>query len=77
MEWTVEREATKKLAGTARGVCTVCGYETVRELQYEGSNAVKYIVLGIGAFAALTIIVLIVDSAVKNSRRRRRRRRRR
>jgi len=73
MEWTVTRRAARKLAGEEHGVCTVCGYEAVRELPYEGpSTVLRFALLGVGGLVALTLIVLIADSIRTSIRRSRR-----
>ena len=70
MEWTVQRSATKVLAGVEHGVCTVCGFEAERELGFTGMNqTLRFALVGISGLVALTIIVLIVDSIRTSIRR--------
>lgn len=79
-QWTELRAATKKEAGEEKGVCSVCGYETTRALEYEASADSIFSGLSIGwvlAGIVLVIVILVIVDSVKSSRRRRRRRRRR
>lgn len=78
-QWSVARAASKKEPGEEKGVCSVCGYETVRTLEYEQSaeNIVTGALIGWGiAGIVLLIVALVVVDVVKSSRRSRRRRRR-
>ena len=79
-QWTELRTATKKEAGEEKGVCSVCGYETTRALEYEAGADSIFSGLPIGwvlAGIVLVIVILVIVDSVKSSRRRRRRRRRR
>ena len=79
-QWTELRAATKKEAGEEKGVCSVCGYETTRALEYEAGADSIFSGLPIGwvlAGIVLVIVILVIVDSVKSSRRRRRRRRRR
>ena len=79
-QWTELRTATKKEAGEEKGVCSVCGYETTRALEYEAGADSIFSGLPIGwvlAGIVLVIVILVIIDSVKSSRRRRRRRRRR
>lgn len=79
-QWTELRAATKKEAGEEKGVCSVCGYETTRALEYEASADSIFSGLSIGwvlAGIVLVIVILVIVDAISSSRRRRRRRRRR
>ncbi len=77
-QWTTLRAATKKEAGEEKGVCSVCGYETTRALEYDASteNIISSVPIGlvIGILVLLIVVLVIVDM-VRASRRRRRRRR--
>lgn len=78
MVWEIEREATKREPGINRGTCSICGYETEKELEYNNSNSIlRYIILGLGGLVLLTITVLVIDSIAASRRRRRRRNKRR
>lgn len=46
MEWTTLREAVKNKPGEEKGVCSVCGYTSSRELQYHGSSREDSVNLG-------------------------------
>ena len=70
MVWTEQEKATKEKPGTERGVCSVCAYETTRELPYEGPNeVVRFAAVGVGGLVGLTVLVLLVDSIVRAVRR--------
>ena len=68
--WSEQEPATKSQPGTERGVCSVCGYETTRELPYTGpSDVVRFATVGLGGLVGLTVLVLLVDSVVRVIRR--------
>lgn len=73
MTWTETEKATKKAPGEETGECSVCDYETTRELKYEkGASSGKWI-LYVGIGAVVLMVVLMVVSSI-NARRERQRR---
>ena len=79
-QWSVVRAATKKEAGEEKGVCTVCGYETTRALEYDagGEDILRGGYIGwVLAGIVLVVVILVVVDVVRSSRRSRRNRRRR
>ena len=63
MVWETVEPATRKQSGTEHGVCSVCGYESERELAYtRPSDAVRLAIVGVSGLVGLTVAVLIVDS---------------
>ena len=70
--WDQKERATRFHPGLELGTCSVCGYETERELPYTGlSQTMRFALIGGGGLIALTIVVLIADSIVHRVRRRR------
>ncbi|MCI7741770.1 MAG: hypothetical protein MSO56_05620 [Clostridiales bacterium] len=79
-QWSVVRAATKKEPGEEKGVCTVCGYETTRALEYDadGEDILRGGYIGwVLAGIVLVVVILVVVDVVRSSRRSRRNRRRR
>ena len=72
-EWITITPATRKTAGEERGVCSVCGYQTVRELAFSGGDdlisrlPIEYPLIGIPAL----ILLLVIIQEIKVFRRRR------
>ena len=78
-QWSVLRAATRQEPGEEKGVCSVCGVETTRTLEYDmgGDNILTGISIGwVLAGIVLIIVILVIVDVVKSSRRSRRRRRR-
>ena len=80
--WTELQKATKKQAGQEQGVCSVCGYESVRSVEYtkaEGSSSLLRILLyvAIGAVVLVLIWIVIQGISYRNYKRRSRRKRNR
>lgn len=79
MVWTETSPATKKAPGEEKGVCSVCGYENTRSIEYVRPvrtagvpNAVKWIVGIVGGLVLLCAAVVGIQY-VKDRRRRARR----
>lgn len=80
-QWTEVRAATAKEPGEDKGVCAVCGAETVREVSNSGDasgfnmsfKTFRTVFLAAMALVAIGVVVLIIQT-VRDSRRRRRRR---
>lgn len=84
MEWAEVRAAEKNYPGEERGVCSVCGYTTSRELQYKGGDepqtpslsksvdlgTFRIIMFVIMGAMVLGIVALIIRGAAENRRRR-------
>ena len=72
-EWTTITPATRKASGEERGVCSVCGYQTVRELPFAGGDdfisriPIEYPLIGIPAL----ILILVIIQEIKVFRERR------
>lgn len=73
MTWTETEKATKKAPGEETGECSVCDYETTRELKYEKSASSGKWILYVGIGAVVLMVVLMVVSSI-NARRERQRR---
>ena len=86
--WETVEKATRKAPGKETGVCTVCGYEKERELEYKGfsfdedfsfdelftdENIIKLIIIAAAALLLL-VIVLIIATKIKRKRELERRR---
>lgn len=80
-QWTEVRAATAKKPGEDKGVCSVCGAETEREVSYSGDangfnmsfKTFKTVFLTIMALVAIGVVVLIVQT-IRDGRRRRKKR---
>lgn len=82
MRWTTVMQATRKMRGTERGVCSVCGYVATRSVEYEAAsdsqiNTLRWVLYALAALVVLIVALMIVDSIRTGRRRRRRHRRRR
>ena len=83
-QWTENRAATKKEAGEETGVCSVCGYSTVRATEYKaestgtgGVNLGTFRLIFFVVLAAIAaIVIILIVQAVRENRRSRHRRKR-
>lgn len=73
MTWKETEKPTKKAPGEETGECSVCDYETTREVKYEKSASSGKWILYVGIGAIVLIVVLMVVSSI-NARRERQRR---
>lgn len=79
MVWTEVRSATKKEQGEEKGVCSVCGLEQTRSVEYVKAkktsglpNVLKWIVGIVGGIVVLAVLVLFIQY-IKDKKRRARR----
>jgi len=81
MNWTEVEEATRRKDGLEKGLCSQCGYEQERPIEYrqdDEDSAIKifrYIFFGIIAIIVL-LIILLIRYAIASRRYYRKRRRR-
>ena len=82
-EWTTVEEATKKKPGSESGVCTVCGFETARVVEFQkkskadGESAgmpkfLKGLLIAVGGIVGLILLVLFFQYERDKARRKRR-----
>ena len=68
--WEEREKATRSAPGQEHGVCSVCGFETDRSVEYTGQNEVlRFATVGVGGLVGLTILVLVIDSVAAVLRR--------
>ena len=71
MSWTREKFATKKEPGLRSGVCSVCGYTTVMETEFNAIDAIDrvlaYSPYGVGAIALLVLAVFLLRRPKKKA----------
>lgn len=86
MEWTTVREAEKNKPGEEKGVCSVCGYTSSRELRYRGGGredsssfsqrvdlgTFRIIMFVLMGLLAAGVVALVVRGIIGNKRGRRR-----
>ena len=66
--WKTLVRPTRVRNGTEQGVCDVCGYTTTREAVFQGlSPFVRVTLTGVVGLAALTVLVLLIDTARQNA----------
>ncbi len=76
MTWTESRAASRTEPGEEKGVCSVCGYKTVRELPFDEEAAASeqniflIILFGLLAILLLSIVILIIQAIRRAARRR-------
>ncbi|MBO4545908.1 MAG: hypothetical protein J5773_09005, partial [Verrucomicrobia bacterium] len=72
-EWTTITAPTRKTSGEERGVCKVCGYQTIRELPYSADgkdiiNRIPLIYPLVGIPALILLFVVLQEISVVRRR---------